>query len=104
MPNPNPALNLNPNPNPSPDPTPAISAADPMAEFISRIRSPDDSISGPAWQGAQAYGAAAIEPLAGVLGSEDFEIARNAKRALYRITRHAGRPGRKPRPKPPRAR
>jgi HEAT repeat protein len=70
-----------------------IDEPSPLAEFISRIRSPDDSISGPAWQGAQTYGAAAIGPLADVLGSEDFEIARNAKRALYRITRHAGRPG-----------
>ena len=76
----------------------------PLAEFLSRIRSPDDSLSGPAWQGAQTYGAAALGPLADILGSEDFEIARNAKRAMYRITRHAGRPGRKPRPRLPRAR
>jgi len=69
------------------------SAASSLAEFISRIRSPDDSISGPAWQGAQSYGAAAIKPLADIMGNGDFEVARNAKRALYRITRHAGRPG-----------
>ncbi len=68
-------------------------AASSLAEFIARIQSPDDGISGPAWQGAQSYGAAAIEPLAGLMGSGDFEVARNAKRALYKITRHAGRPG-----------
>jgi HEAT repeat protein len=70
-----------------------ISTADSLAEFITRIQSPDDSISGPAWQGAQNYGAAAIKPLADLMGSADFEVARNAKRALYKITRHAGRPG-----------
>jgi hypothetical protein len=70
-----------------------ISAPGSLAEFITRIRSADASISGPAWQGAQSYGAAALGPLAGILDSADFEIARNAKRAMYKITRHAGRPG-----------
>ena len=64
-----------------------------LAEFITRIQSPDDAISGPAWQGAQIYGPAAIQPLADMMGSGDFEVARKAKRALYIITRHAGRPG-----------
>jgi HEAT repeat protein len=64
-----------------------------VEELIQRIKNPDDAVSGPAWQGAAAYGAAAIPPLAQLLLDPDFEVARRAKRALYRITRHAGRPG-----------
>jgi HEAT repeat protein len=70
-------------------------ASTPLAEFLTRIQSSDESVSGPAWQGAQSYGAAAIPPLAALLDHSDFEVARNAKRALCQITRHAGRPGAK---------
>jgi hypothetical protein len=64
-----------------------------VAELITRIQSPDEAVSGPAWQGAQTYGAAAIQPLAELLANADFEVARKAQRALCKITRHAGRPG-----------
>jgi hypothetical protein len=64
-----------------------------VAELITRIQSPDDGVSGPAWQGAQTYGAAALKPLADVLANADFEVARKAQRALCKLTRHAGRPG-----------
>ncbi len=69
------------------------SSSNSLADLLTRIQSSDDTISGPAWQGAQTCGAAAIQPLADILGSASFEVARNAKRALYKITRHAGRPG-----------
>lgn len=64
-----------------------------MDDFIARIRSKDDAVRGPAWQGAAPYGAPAVIPLGGVMTDTDFEIARSARRALWRIVRHAGRPG-----------
>ncbi len=61
--------------------------------LIQNIQSKDDRVRGPAWQNAAPYGAAAILPLADVTTDSDFEVARSARRALYRIVRHAGRPG-----------
>jgi HEAT repeat protein len=42
---------------------------------------------------AKTFGAPAVKPLAAVMTGDDFETARSAKRALWRIVRHAGRPG-----------
>ena len=67
--------------------------ADPVEDLVARIKSPDDKIRGPAWQGAASAGAAAIKPLAVVMSDSDFEVARSAKRAVWLIVRHAGRPG-----------
>ena len=64
-----------------------------VAEFIAAMKSPDDTIRGPAWQTASSYGSAAVQPLAGLLGDPNFEVARAAKRALYLIVRHSDRPG-----------
>jgi HEAT repeat protein len=64
-------------------------------DLVARIKSKDDSIRGPAWQTAESAGAPAVRPLAEVMTDSDFETARAAKRALYRIVRHAGRPGAK---------
>ena len=60
--------------------------------LIERIKSPDEAISGAAWQSAGPYGAAAVTPLAALMADWDFELARKAKRALYLVVRHAGRP------------
>lgn len=70
-------------------------AAAPAAvdQLIANIRNKDDAVRGPAWQGAAPHGAAAVKPLADVMADENFEIARSAKRALWVIVRHAGRPG-----------
>jgi hypothetical protein len=62
-------------------------------ELVAAIKSTDDKVRGPAWQGAGPAGAPAIKPLAAVMTDPDFEIARCAKRALWKIVRHAGRPG-----------
>ena len=59
--------------------------------LIDRIKSPDDVISGAAWQSAGPYGAAAVKPLAALMADGDFELARKGKRALYRVVRQAGR-------------
>ncbi len=64
-----------------------------MDELIAKIKDKDDKVRGPAWQGAAPAGAAAVKPLAEVMTDPDFEIARAAKRALWVVVRHAGRPG-----------
>jgi HEAT repeat protein len=66
-----------------------------VGELIANIQSADDKVRGPAWQGAGTAGAAAVQPLAALLTHPDFEVARSAKRALYKILRQAGRPGAK---------
>lgn len=70
-------------------------AADTAAvnELVAKIKSTDDAIRGPAWQGAGPIGAPAVGRLADIMGDRDFEIARCAKRAIEKIVRHAGRPG-----------
>jgi len=64
-----------------------------VAELVTRIKSTDDTVRGPAWQNAGPYGAPAVGPLAEVMTDPHFEIARSARRAIERIVRHAGRPG-----------
>lgn len=64
-----------------------------LAEFLEKIKSPDDAVRGPAWQNAGPLGAPAVVPLGEVMTHADFEVARSAKRAIERIVRHAGRPG-----------
>lgn len=76
-----------------PGPGPAASEPGSLGEFISRIRTTDDSVRGPAWQSAAQWGAPAVKLLVPVMQSEEFEIARSGKRALWKIVRHAGRPG-----------
>ena len=68
----------------------------PVDDFIGQIRSKDDSVRGPAWQGSAPWGAPAVKLLAVVMADEDFEVARAAKRALWKIVRNAGRPGAAP--------
>jgi HEAT repeat protein len=72
---------------------PHAQAADAVNDLIGRIQSADDQIRGPAWQSAGPAGAAAVKPLAALLTDANFEVARSAKRALYKIIRHADRPG-----------
>jgi HEAT repeat protein len=62
-------------------------------DLVQRIQNGDDAVSGAAWQSAETFGAQAVRPLAGLLTHPDFEISRKARRALYRIVHHAGRPG-----------
>ena len=60
--------------------------------LVDRIKSPDETVSGAAWQSAGPYGAAVVQPLATLMADGDFELARKAKRALYRVVRHVGHP------------
>jgi HEAT repeat protein len=69
------------------------SSTDPgIGALVDRIKSPDETVSGAAWQSAGPYGAVAVEPLAALMADEDFELARKAKRALYLVVRHVGPP------------
>jgi hypothetical protein len=63
-----------------------------IQELIERIKSPDDTISGAAWQSAGPYGAAAVGALAALMDNADFELARKGKRALYKVVRHVSPP------------
>ena len=72
----------------------AINAhADAVDELVAKIKSSDDKVRGPAWQSAATVGVPAIKPLATAMLDPDFEVARSAKRAVWIIVRHAGRPG-----------
>ena len=75
--------------------TAAAAAADKEAvnQLIARLKDSDPGVRTDAWQGAGNVGAAAVRPLAKVMTAEDLEVARAAKRALWQIVRHAGRPG-----------
>jgi len=71
----------------------AAARAASVEELITAIKSTNDAVRGPAWQNAGPMGAPAVKPLAAVMSDPDFEIARSAKRALWKIVRYAGRPG-----------
>ena len=62
-------------------------------KLIAGIRDDDEKVRAEAWLGAGKFGAAAVKPLAKVMTDKDFEVARAAKRGLWKIVRYAGRPG-----------
>jgi len=64
-----------------------------VSKLIAGIRDDDDKVRAEAWLGAGKVGAAAVKPLAKVMTDKDFEVARAAKRGLWKIVRYAGRPG-----------
>jgi len=61
--------------------------------LMSGIRDDDAKVRTEAWQSAGEVGAAAVKPLARVMTNKDLEVARAAKRGLWKIVRHVGRPG-----------
>jgi HEAT repeat protein len=63
-----------------------------VTKLIADVQNNDDAIRGAAWQGAATLGSAAVKPLASLMTHENFEIARAAKRGLWKIVRHVGRP------------
>ena len=64
-----------------------------IERLISRIKDDSAQVRTEAWQGAGEVGAPAVKPLAAVMTDENLEVARAAKRALWKIVRVAGRPG-----------
>jgi hypothetical protein len=63
------------------------------AGLVKDLKSGDDKVRGAAIEGAAAMGGRAVPALADLLASTEVEYARAARRALYKIVRHAGRPG-----------
>lgn len=61
-------------------------------ELIAGIKSGSAKVRTEAWLNAGAAGAPAVKPLAKVMTDNDLEVARAAKRALWKIVRHTGRP------------
>ena len=62
-------------------------------ELIAGLKNTSDKVRTEAWLGAGKVGAPAVEPLAKVMMQGELEVARAAKRALWKIVRHTGRPG-----------
>jgi HEAT repeat protein len=61
-------------------------------ELLDGIKSDSAEKRTEAWQIAGEVGAPAVKPLAEVMTDDDLEVARAAKRAMWKIVRHAGRP------------
>ena len=61
-------------------------------KLIAKIKDKSDRVRAEAWLGAGEVGAPAVRPLAAVMTDKDLEVARAAKRGLWKIVRHAGRP------------
>jgi HEAT repeat protein len=61
-------------------------------DLIAKLKDPDDKVRGPAWQSAGSLGAPAVKTLANTMTDADMEVARAAKRGLWKIVRYAGRP------------
>lgn len=61
--------------------------------LIAGIKSDSAEKRTEAWQSAGEVGAPAVKTLAKVMTDDNLEVARAAKRALWKIVRHTGRPG-----------
>ena len=64
-----------------------------LDDLIAAIKSDDVKVRSDAVQQAGQAGAAAVGPLAKVITHDDLEVGRAAKRALWVLVRHVGRPG-----------
>jgi HEAT repeat protein len=64
-----------------------------VADLIEKIRDSNPEVRTKAWLGAGEVGWPAVPALAEVMADANLEVARAAKRALWKIVRHAGRPG-----------
>jgi len=64
-----------------------------IQKLISKIRDDSAEVRTEAWLSAGEVGAEAVRPLAEVMTDKELEVARAAKRAVWKIVRHAGRPG-----------
>ncbi len=62
-------------------------------DLIAKIEKGDAKVRGEAWQNAGTAGPDAVVPLADLWERGDMEVARSAKRAIWKIVRYVGRPG-----------
>jgi len=72
--------------------TATAAPSDAVNTLIAGIRDTSDKVRTQAWLDAGQVGAPAVTPLAEVMRDDDLEVARAAKRALWKLVRHAGRP------------
>ena len=63
-----------------------------VRELLAKIKDSSDTVRTEGWQNAGEVGAPAVQPLIKVMGDGDMEVARAAKRAVWRIVRHVGGP------------
>lgn len=63
-----------------------------VRDLITQLKSSDEKVRTKAWLGAGEVGPVAIKPLAKVMVNDDLEVARAAKRAMWKIVHHVGRP------------
>jgi len=63
-----------------------------VERLIGKIKDSSEKVRTEGWLSAGEVGAPAVEPLAKVMTDKDMEVARAAKRALWKIVRHTGRP------------
>ncbi len=62
-------------------------------KLMAGIRDDNAKVRTEAWLSAGEVGAAAVKPLARVMSNKELEVARAAKRGVWKIGRHVGRPG-----------
>jgi HEAT repeat protein len=67
--------------------------SDAVNKLLAGIKDADDKVRTEAWLSAGEVGAQGVIPLAETMVDDDLEVARAAKRALWKIVRHAGRAG-----------
>lgn len=71
---------------------PEEKASGAVTDLIAKIREKDPNVRAEARDNAGKVGAPAVKPLSSVMTDENFEVARAAERALWKIVRYAGRP------------
>ncbi len=71
----------------------ASAAPQALDEIIEAIKGKSDEARTEAWQRAATLGAPAVKPLASLATNPDLEVARAAKRGLWKMVHTFGRPG-----------
>jgi len=64
-----------------------------LNHLLTMIKSDDAQVRTHGWLIAGAVGAPAVRPLAKIMTDKDMEVARAAKRGLWKIVHYTGRPG-----------
>lgn len=68
-------------------------ASEAVQQLVARLKDSDENVRTAAWQSAAKAGAGAVKPLAALMSHPELEVARAAKRGLWRLVHEVGRPG-----------
>ena len=68
-------------------------ASPPLDTLLTALQDDDETARTEAWRAMGGAGAEAVAPLAKLMLHADPEVARAAKRGLWQLVRHVGRPG-----------